>query len=68
VLALGGWDGVGTLNRACLTSRLGWQYPGLFELGEGREAGDRLFSAQTGSHELATAIPNQRAFGLWRED
>ena len=67
VLALGGWDGVSTLDRACLTSRLDWQFPGLFDHGEGRGTGDRLFSTQTSGRDLTPTVADQRAFGLWRE-
>jgi len=68
VLALGGWDGVGVLNRGCLTSRKDRQSPGLYGDGEGRQGGDRLFATQAVDSDLpATTTPSTRDYGLWRE-
>ncbi len=66
-LALGGWDGIGTLNRACLTSRADWRPAGLRGYGGPQDAGDRLFAVQDGSRDPALTAPDSRSFGLWRE-
>ncbi|MEM7044318.1 MAG: alpha-hydroxy acid oxidase, partial [Pseudomonadota bacterium] len=67
VLTLGGWDGIGDLNRGCLALRSEWRPHGFF--GDNGDNGpDRLFSSQEGGRELVTATSDSRSYGLWRHE
>jgi L-lactate dehydrogenase (cytochrome)/(S)-mandelate dehydrogenase len=67
VLTLGGWDGVGALNRQCLCQRSAWRPHGLFG-DPGDHGRDRLFSPQDGGgHALAPPTDQPRAYGLLRD-
>lgn len=66
VLTLGGWDGIGALDRRCLNLRAGWQPHGLHG-DNGNVSPDRLFASQEGGGDLITAPPDPRTYGLWRE-
>lgn len=67
VLTLGGWDGVGNLDRRCLTQRGGWRPAGLHG-DSGDDGRDRLFSSQENGREMIASTPDVRTYGLWRED
>ncbi|MGI9499291.1 MAG: alpha-hydroxy acid oxidase [Geminicoccaceae bacterium] len=66
VLTLGGWDGVGDLDRRCLVLRNDWRPQGVHGDG-GDDVRDRLFSAQESGRDLTTTS-DTRAHGLWRND
>jgi L-lactate dehydrogenase (cytochrome)/(S)-mandelate dehydrogenase len=66
VLTLGGWDGVGDLNRRCLTARDGWRPHGLYG-DSGERSPDRLFASQDGGRDLLAAPSEPRSYGLWRD-
>ena len=67
VLTLGGWDGLGDLNRACLALRSDWRPQGLH--GDDGDTGrERLFASQDAGRDLVTTAPEQRDYGLWRND
>ena len=66
VLTLGGWDGIGDLDRRCLTLRSGWQPHGLHG-DNGNVSPDRLFASQEGGGDLITAPSETRSYGLWRD-
>ncbi|MEM8948732.1 MAG: alpha-hydroxy acid oxidase [Pseudomonadota bacterium] len=66
VLTLGGWDGVGALDRRCLTVRGSWRPHGLHG-DNGDDGRDRLFSNQDSGREMISAAPDNRTYGLWRE-
>ncbi|MDH3663438.1 MAG: alpha-hydroxy-acid oxidizing protein [Alphaproteobacteria bacterium] len=67
VLMLGGWDGLGDLNRRCLSLRSDWRPHGLHG-DNGDDIRDRLFASQEGGGDLVTSMPDQRDYGLWRSD
>lgn len=67
VLALGGWDDIGVLNRGCLASRTEWRPAGLNGYGPDSAAGERLFSVQDGTQDLVATASKSRPYGLWRE-
>lgn len=66
VLTLGGWDGIGDLDRHCLTLRSEWRPHGLYG-DRGDHARDRLFSTEEAGRDLVTTT-DTRAYGLWRHD
>ena len=67
VLTLGGWDGLGDLNRRCLNLRSNWQPRGLFG-DRGDHGQDRLFSAEEASRNLIAPMPETRGYGLLRNE
>ena len=67
VLTLGGWDGIGDLNRQCLALRTDWRPHGLFG-DRGDHVQERLFSAEEAGRDLITTTPDARSYGLWRHD
>ena len=66
VMILGGWDGIGDLNRRCLAHRASWRPHGLYG-DNGDDIRDRLFSSQEAGRDLITSAAEPRAHGLWRE-
>ena len=67
VLTLGGWDGIGDLDRRCLALRSAWRPHGLF--GDNGDHGpDRLFSSQESGRDLVATTAEARSYGLWRQE
>lgn len=65
ILTFGGWDGIGDLNRRCLTMRTDWRPHGLHGDG-GDDVRDRLFASQESDRDLIATNAEQRSYGLWR--
>lgn len=66
VLTLGGWDGLGAVDRSCLSLRSTWRPRG--HHGDSDEDGrDRLFSTQDTGRDLLPTTREPRSYGLWRD-
>ncbi len=67
VLTLSGWDGIGDLDRRCLSHRGDWRPRGLHG-DNGDNASERLFASQDDSvgRDVQAAMPVARSYGLWR--